>query len=121
MARGELTDEEDEKEADEARAHQLQALAAFGLRPEGEQVRDTCETFALWPECVETWRLWLAVQTQWRTSMSGPTGLDYCGVAVVLDMRRIRGRNRRQAFDTLQMMERAALEAWREKRQDADK
>lgn len=63
-------------------------------------------------------RLWFAVQTQWRrTGMEGvPTGLDYAGVDVVLRQRYGNARKRRGLFADLQTMERAALEAWAEKR-----
>lgn len=39
----------------------------------------------LWPDNVLAWQCWLDVQTQWRTGMGGPTGLDYAGVRAYLD------------------------------------
>lgn len=31
----------------------------------------------VWPENIEVFQLFSLLQTQWRTGMSGPTGLDY--------------------------------------------
>lgn len=68
-------------------------------------------TFWLWPDNERTWGLWLAVQTQWVVGMSGPTGLAYAGVDVVLG-HHAPLRQRRETFGELQVMERAALAAW---------
>jgi hypothetical protein len=43
--------------------------------------------------------------------MSGPTGLAYAGVDVVLS-HHVPQRQRRETFAELQVMERAALAAW---------
>ena len=69
----------------------------------------------LWPCNERVWRLWLSVQTQWRTGMAGRTGLDYAGVRVPVD-RRMPRRQRGEAFAALCSMERAALLAWDEQR-----
>ena len=76
------------------------------------------EPWHLWPCNERTWRLWLRVQTQWRSSVAGRTGLDYAGVRVVVDRHTPR-RQRGEAFDTLCSMERAALLAWDERRDRA--
>jgi hypothetical protein len=35
------------------------------------------EAAEVWPEHERAWRLFNALQTQWRVGMAGPTGLDY--------------------------------------------
>jgi len=35
------------------------------------------------PEDADAWELWLLVQTQWRVSFAGMTGLDYLAVKEV--------------------------------------
>jgi hypothetical protein len=67
------------------------------------------------PRNRHVWRLWLAVQTQWRFSSGIATGLDYLGVAecarwLGLDLRTPRLRT------GLQLLEEQALVAWSEKR-----
>lgn len=53
-----------------------------------------------------------ACRTQWRIDgLSGRCwGLDYPGVAVVLNERALKGQPRREVFDGIQVMEAAALE-----------
>lgn len=65
----------------------------------------------LWPENVRTWIVWNEVQTQWRTGMSGATGLDYAGVRAHLDEVGLEGDERRQVYDGIRAMERATLSA----------
>jgi hypothetical protein len=54
--------------------------------------------------------------TQWRVGAAGATGLDYSALPVVFRVRGIRGADRADVFDGLQIMERAALAAMRENR-----
>lgn len=75
--------------------------------------QDDAAAYHLWPCNFCVWKLWLDVQTQWRSGMAGRTGLDYAGVRVVVD-RRMPRRQRGEAFDALCSMERAALRAWGE-------
>ena len=70
------------------------------------------EDFHLWPENVSTWQLWLDLQTDWNTDMSGRTGLDKPAVEAVMRMRRIPPRERAGLLSALQGMERAALKEW---------
>lgn len=53
--------------------------------------------------------MFLRLRTQWRTSMAGPTGLDYAGVRAALAMMRVRVSP--VLFEDLQTMEAAALAA----------
>ncbi len=73
-------------------------------------------TLYLWPCNVLAWRCWQGVQTQWRTGMEGRTGLDYTGVRAYLDLRGIRGADRRTVFAGIQACEAASLDAWAEQR-----
>jgi len=98
-------------------------LAQAGVRPVDEagadapaaRVVDVTDCH-LWPCNFRVWKLWLAVQTQWRSGMAGRTGLDYAGVRVAVD-RHMPRRERGEAFDALCSMERAALRAWGEQRE----
>jgi hypothetical protein len=55
--------------------------------------------------------VYLASQTQWvYAGMGQPVGLNYPGVAVVMDGMALKGQGRREAFDGVQVMERTALE-----------
>lgn len=66
----------------------------------------------IWPENWEAIVVFGALQTQWRIGMSGPTGLDYGTLPVVMDMLEI--ADHRQAFEGVIVMERTALEIFRE-------
>lgn len=59
--------------------------------------------------------LFCAIGTQWNIGMGGPTGLRYEAIYPLLDRRYPDSEEWQQAFDDLQTMERAALEAMREK------
>lgn len=56
----------------------------------------------------------MALRTQWRIGMGGPTGLDYAAIPVVAKTLGLRLTAAR--FADLQFMERAALAALAEKR-----
>ena len=121
MARGRFANDEDEDEdepEDEAQARLARTLAAAGLVAEGRIWRPPSarEDFALWPECVPVWRLWCALQTQWRVGFAGATGMDYPAALALIDRAFLRPRQRREAFDCIRGMERAALEAFAEAR-----
>lgn len=107
--RGELKTHDD---VTAAATHVDEALAALGLVPD-RPVERAPEEFHLWPECLPVFDLWLAVQTQWRMGMQGPTGLDYAGVeAVMRHGPRLPPRRRRERFELLRAMERTALDHW---------
>lgn len=66
---------------------------------------DDCEVFEEnWPVL----ELFLRVQTQWRTGMSGPVGLDYMAVAWVLKLTAEEATHR-TLLEDLQIMESAVL------------
>lgn len=76
------------------------AARAFGLA-----VETTSQDVEVWPECVASVELFLALATQWRIEpMSGAVlGLDYAAARAAMDMMGI--DDRRQAFEDLRIME----------------
>lgn len=96
----------------------VKTLAALGLEAEPAELAAFVEDppFHLWPEHVPALDLWGRVQTQWRMGFDGATGLDYAGVEVVMRRHGVPRGERDERFAELQVMERAALAAWSEKR-----
>lgn len=74
------------------------------------------EPLYLWPENVPSWDLFLAVETQWVLDQGQPVGLNYLGVEVVMRKRRIKRADECKFFADIQVMERASLKAWRERK-----
>jgi hypothetical protein len=91
----------------------MQQLAAA----EGSSERE----FFLWPDNVQAWQCWQAVQTQWRVGHAGPTGLDYAGTLAYLRELGLPREERREAFDGIQACEREQLACWEEQRARDDK
>lgn len=75
------------------------------------------EEFALRPENLPVLGLWGAVQTQWRTGMAGPIGLDYPGIRASPAFQRLPEADREDVFEGVCIMERA----WLAKRAQIDK
>lgn len=69
----------------------------------------------VWPDNVDAVNVFIAMSTQWRTSFSGVTGLDYAALPAVLELLHIPKRERPGVFDGLRAMEDAALEVMRKK------
>ena len=69
--------------------------------------------FDLWPENEPSFTLFTKIQTQWRTGMSGATGLDYHGVGAAVQM--MGKAMTPELFSDIQLMERAALKAMQRK------
>lgn len=61
----------------------------------------------MWPDNWAAVQMFLRVQTQWRTAMSGVIGLDYTAVAWLLTLYEI--GDQRSLLEDLQVMEAAAL------------
>lgn len=77
------------------------------LPPEPEQAQPELVILA---EDFPVWELWNALRTQWRISMSGPTGLDYSVLTPhFFELFGIDQRHRRRAFDLIRRMEIEAL------------
>lgn len=65
----------------------------------------------LCPENAGAVDLYLACQTQWRTGMGGPTGLDYTGVEASLRMGRVPRWQWPELFARLRVIELGVLSA----------
>jgi hypothetical protein len=74
------------------------------------------EPLYLWPENIPSWDLFQAVSTQWVVGMGGAVGLNYQGVEVVMRKRRIKRADECKLFADIQVMERATLNAWSERK-----
>lgn len=94
-------------------------FAAMGAPPEMfDGLRQSTEV-EIFPCNWKTIECFIDLQTQWRTGMSGATGLDYTAVSMVLDLREIlKPKKRREVFDGIRVMESAALELWAEQREE---
>lgn len=68
------------------------------------------EVVEVWPENVESLDLFIALRTQWRTGMNGPTGLDYTAVLDLIRFLAPGPDKARDLFADMQVMESAALE-----------
>ena len=67
----------------------------------------------LHPENVKAVEVFISVQTQWRVSIGGVTGLDYTALHHAMSMMGVRRRDRRDLFDRVRIMELAALDTQR--------
>jgi len=63
----------------------------------------------IWPDNVQTVNVFVAMSTQWRTGMSGATGLDYAALPFVMRVCGVRAADRADVFDGVRTMESAAL------------
>jgi hypothetical protein len=91
-------------------------LAALGLP--GQLANSLApQDVMVWPEHGQALELFAALATQWRTGMSGPTGLDYPAIAAVMELQDIAPEDRRERFDEMRVMEREALDVFSDERQ----
>ncbi len=98
---------------DEERA----ALAELGATEEeieqalAAREPEALEAFELWPENLEAYRLFIALETQWRVAVGMAAavhlGLDYVAAEAVMRMRRV--KDRAVALEDLRAMEAAVL------------
>ena len=112
LARGQIEFGDDESREVESLD---EGLAALGLYVSGGLIVEHDE-YWLWPENEDAFGMWLAIQTQWNAGMAGATGLNYQGVEICLRMRGLKKKRRQQMFLLIQMMERACLDEWAQKR-----
>ena len=83
----------------------VKELAAFGLTPD-DVAADPVE---IWPEHLRAFELFNFMATQWRTDMSGPTGLDYGVMFQKMSRMKLPEEEHDQLEADMQVMERAAL------------
>jgi hypothetical protein len=69
----------------------------------------------IWPENVQAYELFCAMDTQWRIGMAGPTGLDYAALPMALRMIGAARVDWQQLMADIRVMESAALQAMRSK------
>jgi hypothetical protein len=99
-------------------AGDAQFWEALGIPPEMRDgiVASTTIT-PVWPENQVPFEVFMALMTQWRVGMSGPTGLDYAAVPVVMKFYQVAPADRRRVFDDLRVMESEALKVFADGRQ----
>lgn len=94
-------------------------MRALGLTPDQLQQAEgpaSAGPIELWPDLADAFDLFLALQTQWRTGVAGPTGLDYSALTTpVLTALGCTARRLRELWPDLQAFERAALELFAER------
>jgi hypothetical protein len=73
------------------------------------------EAVEVWPENHRAYFLFLALQTQWRVGMAGPTGLDYNTLFHKMDRMRLEPDEYDELEADVRTMEFAALEAMNKK------
>ncbi len=105
---------ETEEGQQQERSELDEALAGLGLFAEWPDQQ--IESLYLWPENVPAWNLFQAVGTQWVIGHGGAVGLSYPGVEVVMRKWRIKRRDEQRFFQEIQVMERATLAAWGERK-----
>lgn len=69
----------------------------------------------VWPENWPAFSLFCRLQTQWRASMNGPTGLDYTALLALMSRMKLSDEDHEDLFADVQTLERAALEAMNQK------
>ncbi|WNW10131.1 DUF1799 domain-containing protein [Pseudomonas sp. DTU_2021_1001937_2_SI_NGA_ILE_001] len=85
----------------------------FGLSPE-----DAEETVEVWECNRQALVLFDAMGTQWRSGMNGATGLEYQALPVTMDLLGMDVGDRQALFRDIRVMERAALDAMAEARDE---
>lgn len=74
---------------------------AFGFPPDIDDVE-------VWPDVWDSYRVFSAMGTQWRTGMNGVTGLDYMPLNQVMGLLNV--KDKAAVFNDIQLMESKALE-----------
>ena len=70
----------------------------------------------IWPDNLAAVNVFIAMTTQWRSNMGGPTGLDYGALPVVMRLAGVPLAERAGVFESIRILEDAALEAMRTKK-----
>lgn len=87
-------------------------MAAFGVLESDHD--DENKAIEVWPDNWEAVLVFCALATQWRVGFNGPTGLDYGVFKDVFRYRRIPRKRQPEVFESIRVMEEAALERMRE-------
>jgi len=67
------------------------------------------DEFEIWPDNWLAVEVFISMGTQWRTGVSGATGLDYGVLRDVMALRRVPDDDQPELFDWLRLMEGEAL------------
>jgi hypothetical protein len=86
----------------------------YGLSPS-----DYDETFEVWPDNWPSFRVMDSMGTQWRTGVSGATGLDYGVLPNVMRFVGIPAKERPGVFQDIRIMESEALAVMAEARDNS--
>ena len=70
---------------------------------------DLEEEVELWAVNAEAFSVFNSMSTQWRSGMSGATGLDYTSLPIVMDLEGVGADDRKQVFRDVRTMEQEAL------------
>lgn len=96
------------------------ALAAIGMSPDDFDAQE--EKTEVWPEHADAWLFFCNFcATQWRVGMSGYTGLDYTAILACLGCEEADAARRKDLFDQVRLIERGALEAMAEQREERER
>ncbi|WP_454710950.1 DUF1799 domain-containing protein [Cupriavidus nantongensis] len=64
----------------------------------------------IWPENETTVGVFVQMGTQWRVGVGGPVGLDYNALPFVMRMQGVPPDEQPDLFESIRVMERAAME-----------
>lgn len=67
------------------------------------------ETVELWPDNLLAVNAFIAMSTQWRVGMNGPTGLDYNALPLVLRSVGVKKKAQPEVFELVRVLEETAL------------
>lgn len=87
-------------------------LASMGIPPEQWEKYLTPDDLDIWPENWSAVEVFGGMLTQWRIGMAGPTGLDYAALPAVMEL--FGTEDRKAAFEGLMVMEREALNVFKD-------
>lgn len=71
----------------------------------------------MWPDNYPAVNVFISMSTQWRVGMAGATGLDYNALPAVLRMTQIPRSDWPEIFQSIRILEDAAMETMRKSKQ----
>jgi hypothetical protein len=89
-------------------------MAMFGFSPD-----DYDETVGVWPDNWKSFLVMDAMGTQWRTGVSGATGLDYGVLPSVMRLVGVPVGHRSRVFQDIRIMESEAIAVMAEARDNS--
>ena len=73
-------------------------------------VEEATQPVEVWPDNAMSVNVFIAMSTQWRVGMSGPTGLDYNALPSVMKLVGVPKKSRASVFDDVRTLEDSAME-----------